>query len=131
MFIQVERRAHVLSGIAFMSALVSCYTGAEALGPEDGQLVAAQFVEAMGRVDQEYLRAHACDGFSPETFFAVMTDIGDVAGPSFLALSAMLAPNPALSRPDRLVFEATNGDRQLRATVVSGDRECVFVEVLS
>jgi hypothetical protein len=131
MFRQLERRGRVLPGIALTSALASCYAGADALSPEDGHLVAAQFVEAMGRVDREYLRARACDGFSPETFGAVMADIGDVAGPGFLALSAALTPAPALSHPDRLVFEAVDGDRQVRVTVFSGDRQCVLVEVLS
>ena len=130
MFTPIKRRREVLRTI-LLGALASCYTGADMQGPEDGHLVATQFVEAMAHVELDYLRAHACEGFSPETFRSVMTDIGDVAGPTFLALSAALAPNPTLSRSDRLVFEAIDGDRRMRVTVFPADRQCVFVEVLS
>ena len=127
-----KKRGTCLPAMALLWPLAGCYTGApETSAPDEGQAVAARFVEAMATVQRDYLQEHACDGFSIETFDNLMADVGEVAGPLLDELGARLVHNAALSGPDRQVFDADVDGVLVRASVLSGQRPCVIVEVQS
>lgn len=132
MTMHAKRRGTCLPAVALLWPLAGCYTGGpETTAPDEGQAVAARFVEAMATLERDYLQDHACDGFSIETFDNLMADVGDVASPLLGELGARLAHNATLSGPDRQVFDADANGVLVRASVLSGERPCVMVEVQS